>query len=105
MAKFKLTLGALPDFKLPVKFTMPNGEEAKIVFTVKHIKASEIQDLYASENSISDVEMITKLAVNWDLEEEFNEENIKELISYYPASALALTGTYLAALAGQRVKN
>lgn len=105
MAKFKLTLGALPDFKLPVKFTMPNGEEAKIVFTVKHVKANEIQDLYASENAISDVEMITKLAVGWDLEEEFNEENVKELISYFPASALALTGTYLAALAGQRVKN
>lgn len=105
MAKFKLTLGALPNFKLPVKFTMPNGEEAKIVFTVKHVKANEIQDLYASENAISDVEMITKLAVGWDLEEEFNEENVKELISYFPASALALTGTYLAALAGQRVKN
>ena len=105
MAKFKLTLGALPDFKLPVKFTMPNGEEAKIVFTVKHVKANEIQDLYASEKAISDVEMITKLAVGWDLEEEFNEENVKELISYFPASALALTGTYLAALAGQRVKN
>lgn len=105
MAKFKLTLGALPNFKLPVKFTMPNGEEAKIVFTVKHVKANEIQDLYASENAISDVEMITKLAVGWDLGEEFNEENVKELISYFPASALALTGTYLAALAGQRVKN
>lgn len=105
MAKFKLTLGALPDFKLPVKFVMPNGDEAKIVFTVKHIKANEIQDLYSAEHTISDVEMITKLAVGWDLEEEFNEENIKELVSYFPASALALTGTYLAALAGQRVKN
>ena len=105
MAKMKVTLGALPNFKLPVKFTMPNGDEGKIVFTVKHRKASEIQDLYASENPISDVEMITQLATGWDLEEEFNDENVKQLVEYYPAAALALTGHYLSALAVQRVKN
>lgn len=105
MAKFKLTLGALPNFKLPVKFTLPNGDEASVVFTVKHRKASEIQELYSDENGISDIQMITELAVGWDLEEEFNEENIRELLDLYPAAALALTGHYLQALAGQRVKN
>lgn len=36
MAKFKLKIAPMPDFKLPVKFKLPNGEEATIVFTVKH---------------------------------------------------------------------
>lgn len=105
MAKMKLTLGRLPNFKLPVDFAMPNGEKARIVFNVKHRKASEIQELYERAEPVSDVEMIRHLANGWDLEEEFTDENIKELLDLYPAAALALTGAYMQALAGQRVKN
>lgn len=104
MAKFKLTIGAMPDFKLPVKFKLPDGNEASIVFTVKHKKSSEIQELYSRE-SMKDFEFIKEIATNWDLEEEFNEENVSVLVDYYPAAALALMGSYLGALAGQRVKN
>lgn len=104
MAKFKLTLGALPDFNLPVKFIMPNGDEARIVFRVKHRPANEVQDLYDRED-VKDADFITELASGWDLEEDFNEENVLTLIRYYPAAALSLAATYLQALAGQRVKN
>lgn len=105
MAKMKLTLGALPDFKLPVKFTLPNGEEETIIFTVRHKKASEIQEQYTADKPVSDVEMITFLASGWNLDDEFNDENVKQLLDYYPATAIALTGAYMRALAGQRVKN
>lgn len=103
MAKFKLTLGRLPDFKLPVKFIMPNGDEAKIVYTVRHMKADEVQKLYDGETK--DGEFIMSIATAWDLEEEFTLENVQELISLYPAATIALTSTYIGALAGQRVKN
>lgn len=105
MAKFKITLAPLPDFKLPVKFTMPDGNEGSILFTVRHLKAKEVQAMYESENIVTDSEFIMKLATGWDLEEEFNEENAKTLVEFYPGAALALTGSYLSALAGQRVKN
>lgn len=102
--KMKLTLAPLPDFKLPVKFTMPNGDEQSIVFTVKHKKASDIQELYQKDGT-KDSDFIMNIATGWDLEEEFNEDNSKLLIEYYPSAALALMGSYLGALAGQRVKN
>lgn len=105
MAKMKLTLAALPDFKLPVKFMMPNGEEQSIVFTVRHMKASEVQEMYSSEKVTSDSDMIMNIATGWNLEEEFTAENAKLLVDYYPSAALALAGSYLQALAGQRVKN
>lgn len=105
MAKFKFTLGALPDFKLPVTFTMPNGEDAKIVFTVRHMSSKEIQDMYAQEGGMKDKEFITNIAVGWDLEEEFNEENAAKLVQYYPSAAYNLTSTYVKALAGHRAKN
>lgn len=105
MAKFKLSLAPLPDFKLPVKFTMPDGNEATIIFTVRHMKAKEVQALYEAENVVTDSDFIMKLASGWDLEEEFTAENAKILVELYPSAALALTGSYLSALAGQRVKN
>lgn len=105
MAKMKLTLGALPDFKLPVQFTLPNGEEDTIMFTVRHKKASEIQERYTADKPMTDVEMITFLASGWNLEDEFNDENVKQLLDYFPSVAIALTGSYMRALAGQRVKN
>lgn len=104
MAKMKLTLAPLPDFKLPVSFVMPDGEEQKIIFTVKHKRASEVQEMYKKEG-VKDADFIMNLATAWDLEEEFNQENASLLVDYYPGAALALMGAYLGALAGQRVKN
>lgn len=103
-SKFKLTLGPLPDFKLPVEVVLPNGESGKIVFTVRHKKASEIQELFGKGNA-QDIEFLQSLATGWDLDEEFNEDNMKQLIDLYPGFVVALTTSYLKALAGQRVKN
>ena len=81
MAKMKITLKPLPDFKLPVTFNMPDGEQGEIVFTVRHIKAKEVQALYESSDVVSDSDFIMKLATGWNLEEEFNAENAAELVS------------------------
>lgn len=102
--RFKLSLKPLADFPLKAKFVLPNGEDAEIVFKVKHVPAKEFQELTQREG-IKDPEFIQALATGWDLEEEFNEENIVELVSLFPGAVVALIQGYLAALAGQRVKN
>jgi hypothetical protein len=104
MAKFKLVLGALPDFKLPIEFVMINGEKATITFTAKHRKSKDIQEIL-QRDSMSEAEFIKELCVAWDLEEEFNDENIEELCGLFPSSVLSLTNEYMKALAGQRTKN
>lgn len=104
MSKFKVKLGRLPDFKLPVTATLPNGQEGTITFIVRHMKAEEIQELF-SKAEATDVEFLEKLCSGWDLEEEFNEENRKELISLYPGFVVKLVSQYVQALAGNRVKN
>lgn len=104
MAKMKLTLAPLPDFSLPVEFNLPTGEKQSITFKVRHMKASEMQDMYKPENQTSDADMIMNIATGWSLEEEFNADNAALLVDYYPGAALALAGAYLQALAGQRVK-
>lgn len=105
-SKFKVTLGRLPDFKLPVEVVLPNGEDGKIVFTVKHLKSSEIQKLFGeSENVTKDIDFLKALATGWDLEEDFTDENLAELVELYPGFVVSLTTSYVRALAGQRVKN
>lgn len=104
MAKFKLSLAALPDFKLPVKFKLANDHDAEVIFTVKHKKTSELQELLSKED-LSTKELIMAIASDWDLEEEYSEDNVNEFSDLFPASTVALTTAYMQALAGQRVKN
>lgn len=104
MAKFKLSLAALPDFKLPVTFQMANGDDAQVVLTVKHKKSSELQEILQREN-LSTTDIFKEICTDWDLEEEYNDENVAEFASLFPASVLALTTEYMRALAGQRAKS
>lgn len=105
MSKLKITLGRLPDFKLPVKIVMPNGDDGEVIFTVRHLKIDEIQEIYNSESIKNDVEMIMHLATGWDLEDEFNAENVKELVSLFPAISIQIFKSYMGAAIGQRAKN
>lgn len=105
MSKFKIKLSErLPDFDLPVTVTLHNGQEATVKFKVKHLKSTEVQELYEKGNT-SDFEFITNLATGWDLEDDFNQDNARELVTLYPMFAVALTQAYMGALAGARVKN
>ena len=104
MAKFKLSLAALPDFKLPVKFKLANDQDVEVIFTVKHKKTSELQELL-QKKELSTKELIMAIASDWDLEEEYNEDNVNEFLDLFPSSTVALTTAYMKALAGQRVKN
>lgn len=103
--KFKITLGRLPDFKLPVSMTLQNGETGDMCFTVRHLKASELQEMMQQEKPVSDVEFIKTIASGWDLEEEFNDENIAELLSLFPMAAASMMEAYTSAMIGARAKN
>lgn len=105
MAKFKFNLSRLPDFKLPVSFTMPNGVDAEIVFTVKHRSTTEMQELYGKADMLKDIDYIKEIVSGWDLDEEFNDENVLQLIQLFPGVVLKVSAAYMSALVGQRVKN
>ncbi|ATN94106.1 tail length tape measure protein [Shigella phage vB_SflS-ISF001] len=104
MGRFNFILGQRPDCKLPVTFAKPNGEDATIIFTVRHLSSKEVQDMSANRGEMNDSEFNTKIASGWNLVEEFNEENALKLVQYYPSAAYNLTATYIKALAGHRAK-
>lgn len=103
----KLRIRKLENFPLPITVTLPDGTEEKIVFTVKHKKAKEVGEMFQSEpeNRPDDIEFLKQFAVAWDLDEEFNDENIKEALELFPQIIVAFTYGYMQALTGNRAKN
>ena len=103
---FKVTLSErLPDFPLPVKFVLPNGVEATFAFTVKALTSSELNATLKNAEKQTGAQFVKSLASGWELEDEFNDENINELVDRYPAVVGGLISNYTQALAGYRVKN
>lgn len=107
MARMKVKLGKMKDFFMPVQFNAHDGEEMEMKFKVRHMKRDEFLAQMQAEGSekLDDTQFIMMLASDWDLEEKFNEENVKELVELFPAITLGLTQEYLTAMVGQRVKN
>lgn len=105
MAKFKIK--SVGDFPLPVKFFAPDGTEYEITFCAKHVKIKDVAEKLntAGETNMSDIDFMMDHAIGWDVEEEFNKENLTELLELYPSIVLGFVSGYTAALAGQRTKN
>lgn len=108
MAKMKLTIKKRPDFKLKLELQMPDTDDLAVVnLTVEHRKAKELGDLFNAppEERLDDVSFFKEFVKGWDLEEEFNDENIREVIEWFPNIMVTFTYEYMKALTGQRVKN
>lgn len=103
----KLKIRKLENFPLPIDVTLPNGEVERIVFTAKHRKPKDVSDLFNAEEDKrpGDLEFLKEFASGWDLEEEFNDENIREALELFPQIIVAFTYGYMQALTGNRVKN
>ena len=103
---FKVTLSErLPDFQLPVKFVLPNGVEATMVFTVMALTSSELNEALKNAQNQTGAQFVKTLASGWELEDEFSDDNVNKLVDRYPAVVGGLISVYTQALAGYRVKN
>lgn len=94
----------LPDFKLPVDFTLPNGDERRITFTVKHLDADELGKVLQAEGA-NDITVYKELCTGWDLKDEFSDATVTRLAKLFPGCAIGLINAYMSALAGNRAKN
>lgn len=108
MAKMKLTIKKRPNFKLKLELQMPDTDDlAVVVLDVEHRKAKELGALFNAppEERLDDLAFFKEFVKGWDLEEEFNDENILEAIELFPNIMVTFTYEYMKALTGQRVKN
>lgn len=104
MAKLKLKPD--PTFPGKVDVHVPGGAPGNIVFTFKHRTRSELVSLTKKIKDMKDdVELIKAIATGWDLEDEFNDKNIRTLIEEYIDFPNAAFIEYCKELTGSRSKN
>lgn len=103
MAKFKLI--ADPTFRCEVSIPRPGLDDGQISFDFKHYS---VDKLTVFESELKDkpiIEFMMKIVSGWNLDEEFNQENLNILLNNYPAAWQAITNTYYKEMLGQREKN
>lgn len=103
MAKIKLE--ADPTFKAPVGIPVPGSSPALVEFTFKHRTRDAVLKWLEESRDASDVETVKAMATAWELDDEFNDENIAKLCNNYAGAGFAIVQAYLDELRGARSKN
>ena len=101
----KLKLNPEPTFKAKVGIPVPGSRPAEVLFTFKHRTRDEVLAWVEGSHDATDVESVLDVVVGWELEDEFNRDNVERLCNNYPGSGLVIVSAYLDELRGARVKN
>lgn len=113
MAKLKLI--ADPTFKHVVQIPRAGAEPVGVEFTFKHRDREEMDkwvgtELPARSESEDDpvkldTLMVMDCATGWELEDEFTEVNVRQMLVSYGGSALAIYRAYVEQLRVGKQKN
>lgn len=103
MAKLKLTPN--PTFKAKVAIPVPGSAPVPVEFTFRHRSKSEAEAFVADGDRPLDASAVMDMAIAWELDDEFNAENVERMLENYLGSALAIFSTYVKELRGAREKN
>lgn len=103
----KLKQAAIATFNTDVVIPLPGNEPLTVEFVFKWpgMKAYfESQEKFRNDE-ISSFEHVQKMIHSWGFEEEFNEENLNELVDVCPLAANAIFEAYEEAIFKARAKN
>lgn len=101
--KFKLDPNPTFDAMVPVPIHGKGTENVR--FTFKHMTKDQLAEVSASAQGMTEVESIKAVATGWELEDEFNDDNIKKLIQNYQGAGSAIVSTYLEEIRQARLGN
>lgn len=103
MAKLKLT--PEPTFKTKVGISVPGKGKVPTEFTFRHKTRKEVLAWIEESKDMKDADLIVDIATGWELEDEFNAENISALCEAYSSAGGEIVTAYLQELSGARAKN
>lgn len=101
----KLVLKPAPTFRAVVAIHQPEGEPAEVEIVFKHRNKDELKELSNRLANKDDVALVKEMATGWDLADDFNDANIKRLVTDHHAAAVAIWNTYVDKLTGLRLGN
>ncbi|TWI52984.1 tail assembly chaperone [Pseudomonas duriflava] len=95
MSKVLFKLDPNPTFDAVVSIPVPGSGKADVRFTFKHRSKSELAEFTNANKDLDDVSLIQEIASGWELDDEFNAENIGRLVENYIGSGSAIYIKYL----------
>lgn len=101
----KLVLKPAPTFRAVVAIPQPEGEPAEVEMVFKHRNKHELKTLANQLGNSDDAVLVSQMATGWDLADEFNDDNIKRLVTDHHQAAVSIWNTYFEKLAGLRLGN
>jgi Phage tail assembly chaperone len=103
MAKLKLV--PAPTFCAKVGIPMAGGEAVQVEFTFKHRTRDALDEFIRTRAERDDIESFLAMVEGWELEDEFNRENVILLLQNYIGAGLAVYRTYVEELVQAKLKN
>lgn len=103
MAKLKLV--AAPTFKAKVGIPVAGGKAVDVEFVFRHRTKSELDEFIKTRAEKSDADSFMDMCSGWDLDDEFNKENVEQLLESYIGSAVATYRAYIDELVAAKAKN
>lgn len=101
----KLVLQPNPRFKGKVEIPVPGEEPATVEFTFIHRTKSALHEFGNSRIGVGDITTFLEMVCGWDLEEEFNTENVELLLQNYINVPLTTFHEYVNLLMHGKSKN
>ena len=101
----KLALKASPTFQAKVGIPVAGGASVDVLFTFRHRTKTELVEFVSTRQDKTDEETFLEMVTDWDLEDAFTPENVKELLENYIGAALAVYETYKAELVKAKAGN
>lgn len=105
MSKPKFTLDPNPTFDLKVPVPVPGAGFAEIILTCKYRNKTQFSQFLDEIKDKSDAEIVRSVVLGWNIDAEFNEENLNKLVENYMGSASSIVGAYAEELMKVREKN
>lgn len=107
----KLTLTQKPTFTASVQIPVLGGGKEAVQFTFKAKRKTEFADWLKSLDDKkaaakrTDEGVLLEIVDGWELAEDFNADNLKELEQVYPGASIAIVGTYIGEYTGAKAGN
>ena len=91
----KLKLNPNPTFTAKVPIPVPGQAPANVEFTFKHRTRTQTLDWFENKANCGDVDLIMDCVASWELDDEFNAENVGRLCDAYAGAGAAVVDVYL----------
>ena len=94
-----------PVFRTKVPIPVHGGKTVAVEFGFRHRTRDELSEFLKNAGQMDDVSLVMAVATGWDLEDAFNEENIRKMLQNYMGSGKAIGSAYIDELTMAKVGN